>query len=90
MKKQVKEGDKKMDWTQTYTIIGVNMAVMGIFATFIIWAMNKIDADTKGIRDDVKSVKQDIGTLGNRLDSHAQRIDQLYRMFVDLLKETKK
>jgi len=72
-----------MDWTQTYTIIGVNIALIGFLATFIIWAINRIDSDTKGIRDDVKS-------LGTRMDSHATRIDQLYRMFIDLLKETKK
>jgi hypothetical protein len=64
-----------MDWTQTLTIIGVMITV-------IIWMVNKLDADVKGIRSDVKS-------LSNRLDGHAMRIDQLYHMFLDLLKEIK-
>jgi hypothetical protein len=32
----------------------------------------------------------DLKSIGNRLDGHATRIDQLYRMFVDLLKEGRK
>jgi hypothetical protein len=35
-------------------------------------------------------IHRNIKSLGNRLDGNAQRIDQLYNMFVDLLKETKK
>ncbi len=31
----------------------------------------------------------DIESLSRRLDGHAQRIDQLYHMFCDLLKEKK-
>lgn len=63
------------NWTQVYTIIGVNIALFGLFTTVIIWLVNKIDSDVK--------------SLGNRLDGHATRIDQLYKMFVDLLKERK-
>jgi hypothetical protein len=65
----------KMDWTQAFAIIGVNIALIGIVCSLVVWAVNKLDADVKSI--------------GNRLDGHAQRIDQLYRMFVDLLKEKK-
>lgn len=61
-----------MDWAQTLTIIGVNIALLGGMTTLVIWAINKMDADVKA--------------LGTRLDGHAQRIDQLYKMFVDLLK----
>lgn len=64
-----------MDWTQAYTIIGINIALFGALATLTIWAVNKLDADIKGI--------------SGRLDGHAMRIDQLYRMFIDLLKERK-
>lgn len=64
-----------MEWTQVWTIIGINIAVLGILATLIIWSVNKMDAD--------------ITKIGNRLDGHATRIDQLYKMFVDLLKEQK-
>lgn len=34
-------------------------------------------------------MNSNIETLGRRQDGHAQRIDQLYKMFVDLLKERK-
>ncbi len=62
-----------MDWVQVMTIIGVNLGGLALLATLIVWSINKVDADVKSI--------------GTRLDGHATRIDQLYRMFVDLLKE---
>ncbi len=71
-----------MEWEQVFTIIGVNVGLIVALATLIIWAVNKIDADVKSVNSDMKS-------LGNRLDGHAMRIDQLYKMFVDLLKERK-
>jgi len=64
-----------MDWTQAITIIGVNVALIGALATLLIWCVNKMDGDVK--------------SACSRLDGHAQRIDQLYKMFVDLLKEHK-
>ena len=71
-----------MEWIQVLTIIGVNVALIAALATLIVWVVNKLDADVK--------------SLGNRLDGHSERmdqfnlrIDQLYRMFVDLLKERK-
>lgn len=64
-----------MDWTQTITIISVNVALFALFATLGIWSLNKLDSDIKGI--------------SSRMDSHAARIDQLYKMFVDLLKAQK-
>ena len=64
-----------MDWTMLLTFIGVNVALFGALATLIIWVVNKLDSDIK--------------SLGSRLDGHAQRIDQLYKMFVDLLKAGK-
>ncbi len=65
-----------MEWMQVLTIVGVNIALIGAVITIIIWMINKVDSDMKSI--------------GNRLDGHATRIDQLYKMFVDLLKEGKK
>lgn len=50
--------------------------IIGVNAGIIVWMVNKLDADIK--------------SLGNRLDGHAARIDQLYKMFVDLLKEGRK
>jgi len=64
-----------MDWTMALTIIGANIALFAILATLIIWVVNKLDSDIKSI--------------GTRMDSHATRIDQLYKMFVDLLKAGK-
>ena len=57
------------------TIIGVNIAFFGALATMIYWLVSRIDTDVR--------------SLSSRLDGHAMRIDQLYRMFVELLKERK-
>ena len=65
-----------MDWTMILTIIGVNIALFGALAGLNVWVVNKLDTDVK--------------SMCTRLDGHAQRIDQLYQMFVDLLKEGRK
>lgn len=72
-----------MDWIQVVTIIGVNIALFAALATLMVWVVNKLDSDIKGIC--TRMDKAD-----SRFESHAQRIDQLYRMFIDLLKEGKK
>ena len=72
-----------MEWIQTITIISVNIALIGTMTTMIIWAVNKLDAD-------VKSINSRLDTTNSRLDGHAARIDQLYKMFVDLLQSFKK
>lgn len=58
------------------TIIGVNVALFGALTTMVYWMVNRIDTDVKG--------------ACSRLDGHAMRIDQLYKMFVDLLQEQRK
>lgn len=87
---------KKMSETLTIilSVVGVNVALIGVFTGIVIWLVNKIDGDVKSLSGDLKSVC-------SRLDSHAQRIDQLYKLFVetqkvndqkfyDLLREGKK
>ena len=37
----------------------------------------------------LQRIEKDIDSVNRRMDAHAQRIDQLYRMFIDLLKERK-
>lgn len=69
-----------MDWIQICTLIGINVALFAALATLIIWVVGKLDSD-------IKSVGDRIDKIGNRLDGHSQRIDQLYKMFIDLLKE---
>lgn len=64
-----------MDWIQVFTIIGV----LGGFMFFMLQRLEK----------DIDKMNSNIETLGRRQDGHAQRIDQLYKMFVDLLKEKK-
>lgn len=64
-----------MENSDTYAIIGTNIALMAVVGAFIVWAVNKLDSDIK--------------SLGNRLDGHAMRIDQLYQMFIQLVKEKK-
>ena len=50
--------------------------IIGVLGGFMIYMLQRIE--------------KDVDTYGRRLDGHAQRIDQLYKMFVDLLKEQKK
>lgn len=64
-------------------IIGVNVALVGILATVIVYSLNKVDAD-------VKALCTRMDKMESRMDGHASRIDQLYKMFVDLLREMKK
>jgi len=64
------------------TIIGVNIGLFAAMITMVIWMMNKMDSDIKAVGADVKA-------LSSRMDGYATRIDQLYRMFVDLLKAEK-
>ncbi len=72
-----------MDWAQVIAIVGTNIGLCAVVGCFIIWAINRMDADIKTIGDRMDK-------LGNRLDGHAQRIDQLYHMFIQLLQERKK
>lgn len=66
-----------MDWSKFLTIIlanvGVMIAVMGFF--------------TNRLHKDIDSVNSHIDRLDRIMDGHSRRIDQLYVMFCDLLKE---
>lgn len=64
-----------MENVQFWTIVGLIIASFGTLASVMIFMINKLDGDIK--------------SLSNRMDGHAQRIDQLYTMFCDLLKERK-
>lgn len=50
-------------------------AIIGSLGAFIFWMFTKLDNDIKA--------------LSTRLDGQNHRIDQLYQMFVDLLKDHK-
>lgn len=71
-----------MSWHELIAIIGTNVVLFSSLSGLIIWGLNKLD-------NDIKSLSDRLDKLGVRLDGHAQRIDQLYRMFIDLLKEKK-
>jgi hypothetical protein len=64
-----------MNWIEVFTIIGI----LGGFMFFMLQHIEK----------DIDRLVSNIDTSNRRLDGHAQRIDQLYRMFVDLLRERK-
>lgn len=49
--------------------------IIGVLGAFTFWLFSKLDSD-------IKSANQ-------KSDAQMQRIDQLYHMFVDLLKERK-
>lgn len=65
-----------MDWEQILAIIGVNIALAGIMISIIVWITSKHDTE--------------MNRVITRIDGHAARMDQLYSMFVDLLKEGRK
>jgi len=69
-----------MDWMQIIALMGVNITMIGLLTTLVVWAIGKLDADVRSISNDVKSCV-------SRLDSHATRIDQLYKLFLDSQKE---
>ncbi len=63
--------------SDTLTIIlsisGVMVTLLGTMTGIMIWFFNKIDADVK--------------SAVTRLDGHANRIDQLYQIIVNLLQK---
>ena len=61
--------------SNTIAIISVNIGLFVAMATLVIWMVNKMDADVK--------------SACARLDGHARRIDQLYSLILDILKEKK-
>ena len=64
-----------MDWVQVFTIIGV----LGGFMFFMLQRLEK----------DLDKMNNSVEASNRRLDGHATRIDQLYHMFIDLIKEKK-
>lgn len=69
-----------MDWIQVATIVGVNVALIASMIAIIVWVVGKLDSDVKSIATSVESSNR-------RLDGHAQRIDQLYKIFIEEMKE---
>jgi hypothetical protein len=73
----------------TIAIIGTNIALMAVVGGFIVWAVNKLDGDIKAVGNRVDALSGRIDSLNTRLDGHASRIDQLYQMFIQLIKDKK-
>lgn len=71
-----------MDWSQILTIAGINLVMFAALASLIVWTVTKHDSD-------IKSICARMDKMDSRFESHSARIDQLYKMFVDLLKERK-
>jgi hypothetical protein len=64
-----------MQWVEVFTIIGV----LGGFMFFMLQRLEK----------DIDKINSNIAHIDKRLDGHATRIDQLYKMFCDIQKEIK-
>jgi len=64
-----------METSHVWAIVGVNIGLIAAMLTVVVWVATKHDADIKSIV--------------TRIDGHAARIDQLYQMFCDLMKEKK-
>lgn len=78
-----------MDWTMFLAFAGLNVAIFAGMAALVVWSINKLDNDIKGLSARIDGICGRVDSLNSRLDGHARRIDQLYVMFVDLLKERK-
>jgi len=68
-----------MEWGQVWTIVGCIGAMIAPMFAFMLYMFNKLDSDIKVIA---------ASTSAASAASNA-RIDKLYQMFVDLLKERK-
>lgn len=65
-----------MNWGMVMAIIGANIGLVAILVAFVLWAFSKLDGDIKSLSTDIK----------DDMRVHSARTDQLYQMFVDLLK----
>jgi len=72
---------------QIITLIWINLAFIGILTTLFIRLMNKLEKNIKDLGNQVDTLGE---KLDARMDSQTARTDQLYQMFIDLIKETKK
>ena len=64
-----------MESQNTSEIIVIVAAILGVLVPLIIWSVNKLDNDIK--------------SMNTRLDGHAQRIDQIYSVILQMLKDRK-
>lgn len=82
-----------MNWQDIITIVGS-------LGAFMFWMFNKLDADIKSLNTTINGTNDKMdGSLrhltamqaeqSKRTDSLNQRLDKLYQMFIDLLKEKK-
>jgi hypothetical protein len=76
-----------MDWNQIFIIVVEIFGVVGSIGGFVLWSTTKLDGDLKLL---ASRIDNDTKMLISRIDSSHARIDQLYQMFVDLLKEGQK
>lgn len=78
---------EKCDWNFIFAIIGALGGVVGVYS-FLKGGIEKmiqrhtdtLHKDIMGIKDDIKEMREDSKKMN-------QRIDTLYQMFVDLLRE---
>lgn len=75
-----------MNWGYVLAIVGSNIAIAGIICGFIWWILGKLDADIRALS---AKLDLDMKTQTSRIDAQALRTDQLYQMFIDLLKAKK-
>lgn len=71
-----------MDWPIFFTILAAMFTIIGFVYQFLRNFKNDINSH-------IDKVKGDVEGINRRLDGHAMRIDQLYKMFVDLLQDRK-
>ena len=71
-----------MDWPIFFTILSAAVAIVAIIYQFLRNFKTDINAH-------IDHLNENLNRNNSRLDGHAHRIDQLYKMFVDLLQARK-
>lgn len=78
-------------WGIAIASIAVNVALIGLLWSFTSWGFSRLGGEIRVLDGEIKSIDADIKQLSSKIeaDTRAQnhRTDQLYMMFIDLLKE---
>jgi len=76
-----------MDWSQTIVIL---VSLGSIF----FWFVSRFDKDIYRLEKDINNLSGEVKNFANKIEAdmrlQSARTDQLYQMFIDLLKEGKK
>ena len=71
------------------TTIGTGAAVVTLIYTFLHDLKNDLKEDISRVEKDIGKLEKDINRIDTDIKAQTKRTDQLYQMFIDLLKVQK-